>query len=784
MDSHEAVDQHHMHQSFASSSDDESYSQNPIKLESSDSIVPLTNILNELVQLKYFLLTGPAQLRTQDGIHRHTLPNKEQISCVVWKNVYFITGTDIVRCLSFRFEAFGREISNRKKFEEGIFSDLRNLKCDNDAVLEQPKSEFLDYLYRNNCVRTQKKQKIFYWFSVNHDRLFQDALERDLKKELSKKKSSTTPVRDPAISFQYDGSRTLHDQLPDIIEKFPRPLAELADASSIMSNLPIPPSHMMPQLPPQFAPNMPYQMMIPSDVPILVNQPPVLQSNGTAYYPSNQEVLVSQEGMIIPMQNYPQQQQHPTYYAMMPFHPQDQLPTTSIQQRPQPVPPSNEFVITDDQVIPQQIQQPIEDPRSDFPLDYVDPKSNPPNLPSQMFVEQNVDPAANSSTPDIPQGYYFDGQQYQDGISSGQIIPPNSYIQPLYTSDSNVGKPSGSAIDPAITYDNQQFQVVYHQDESGAYTSTMIPTSSNTAPSTLESNMPKELEEKESKPHSTPSYTEQDFSSQGLSESQQQRQIQQIRLKSSPAQRVSPYRSPGKPGKVKDEQIQRPPSAGSTSGPPPCIPSTLQARKLSSKISKNHLQNTNIKSSKTQSAAAAAAVAAAAAAVATAVAHDRLEYRSATYFMPTPSESGCSDVASFQHDHENSESQFASGGSFRGPINFRTGASPKSQGLQTAVVNRSSSLSSSSATSQPQLQGKSGGHTMNNTPDTSRDLEDDEKRSSNTTTTFFRQPARSEFDEMSRDPSNNSEVMYLGVSAEDGYIYGDNYVQQVVDDWI
>ena len=88
-----------------------------------------------------------------------------------------------MRCLSFRFQAFGRPVKNSKKFEEGIFSDLRNLKSGTDASLEEPKSAFLDFLYKNNCIRTQKKQKVFYWYSVPHDRLFLDALERDLKRE-------------------------------------------------------------------------------------------------------------------------------------------------------------------------------------------------------------------------------------------------------------------------------------------------------------------------------------------------------------------------------------------------------------------------------------------------------------------------------------------------------------------------------------------------------------------------------------------------------------------------
>lgn len=128
-------------------------------------------------------------------------------------NLFHISGTDIVRCLSFRFQAFGRPVKNSKKFEEGIFSDLRNLKSGTDASLEEPKSPFLDFLYKNNCIRTQKKQKVFYWYSVPHDRLFLDALERDLKREKMGQEATTVAVSEPALSFQYDSSQSLYDQL-------------------------------------------------------------------------------------------------------------------------------------------------------------------------------------------------------------------------------------------------------------------------------------------------------------------------------------------------------------------------------------------------------------------------------------------------------------------------------------------------------------------------------------------------------------------------------------------
>lgn len=144
------------------------------------------NLSNEHVEkLKLFLHTAPQNWNQKDTIKRYVLGNGEQISCVRWKNQFYITGTDIVKIVQFRFQSVRRPIVNGKKFEEGIFSDLRNLKSGGDAALEGPRSDFLEFLWRNGCIRTKKKQKVFYWFHVPHDRLFKDALERDLKRESS-----------------------------------------------------------------------------------------------------------------------------------------------------------------------------------------------------------------------------------------------------------------------------------------------------------------------------------------------------------------------------------------------------------------------------------------------------------------------------------------------------------------------------------------------------------------------------------------------------------------------
>ncbi|KAG2213158.1 hypothetical protein INT47_011307, partial [Mucor saturninus] len=169
--------------------------------------------LAQIDDLKLFFATAIQQWEANQPLKRFVLPGGESVSCVLWNDLFFITGTDIVRSLTFRFHAFGRPVSNAKKFEEGIFSDLRNLKPGHDAQLEEPKSELLDMLYKNNCIRTQKKQKVFFWYSVPHDRLFLDALERDLKREKMGMEPTTISVAEPATSFSLDSTQELFDQL-------------------------------------------------------------------------------------------------------------------------------------------------------------------------------------------------------------------------------------------------------------------------------------------------------------------------------------------------------------------------------------------------------------------------------------------------------------------------------------------------------------------------------------------------------------------------------------------
>lgn len=113
--------------------------------------------LTQLDALRLFLLTAPTKWGSlvpstssappPPALHRFQLPGSEVVSCVRWRGLFYITGTDVVRALVFRFAAFGRPIKHMKKFEEGVFSDLRNLKPGLDATLEDPKVLFIYYTH-------------------------------------------------------------------------------------------------------------------------------------------------------------------------------------------------------------------------------------------------------------------------------------------------------------------------------------------------------------------------------------------------------------------------------------------------------------------------------------------------------------------------------------------------------------------------------------------------------------------------------------------------------------
>jgi len=179
------------------------------------------NIRN-LNDLRYFLQNAPDTFESGERIKRHELPNSEAVSCIRWDEDFLMSGADILRCVVFRFEALGREVVNRAKFEELVFSDLRSLKTNVRARLEEGKSDMLEFLHQYGCIRTKKKQRVFYWYAIPHEKLFLESLERELRRAMIDNAQSdshrvTVAVRERALSMPYDPMQKVVNQIHQII---------------------------------------------------------------------------------------------------------------------------------------------------------------------------------------------------------------------------------------------------------------------------------------------------------------------------------------------------------------------------------------------------------------------------------------------------------------------------------------------------------------------------------------------------------------------------------------
>ncbi|CCH44069.1 Transcription factor [Wickerhamomyces ciferrii] len=380
--------------------------------------------LRLIEDLKFFLATAPANWQKNQIIRRYYLNHDEGfVSCVLWNNLYFITGTDIVRCIVYRFEQFGREITDRKKFEEGIFSDLRSLKCGSDAVLEASKSPFLEFLYKNSCLRTQKKQKVFFWFSVPHDKLFADALERDLKKEIMSQNGTTRSKNEPSLSFQYDDSKPLYEQLVDHLEN-KKKLYASSDVSSISGDLisdqQLPQSSQTTEIEPSQIEPQTFYIKEEED-----NQFNVIREDNDFpldYFPiheSNEPVMIDPSVFINPPDVYNDQYLIDQTYAKTPY---------------------NEVTFdtddTDDQFIPVSAYRPGLFPP---PSHYYNTGVGAPNIPNLPNTNPYGPPPAQPQF--ITNGQFYD-QQEEDGSFNDLsgipdypvqgMIPPSTTTNPYY----------------------------------------------------------------------------------------------------------------------------------------------------------------------------------------------------------------------------------------------------------------------------------------------------------------------------------------------------------------
>lgn len=146
-----------------------------------------------LSDLRDFLVAASRTWQPSEECRRFTIFG-DCITCACWKNEGLVSGVDIVKtiCALYRLNHLGDYPRDRRKFEEGIVSDLRNLKLGPDAYLEQANSPLLKFLFRINSVRTHKRQKVFKWVSVPFHRLYIDAVDRDRRYQVPSEPSQRT----------------------------------------------------------------------------------------------------------------------------------------------------------------------------------------------------------------------------------------------------------------------------------------------------------------------------------------------------------------------------------------------------------------------------------------------------------------------------------------------------------------------------------------------------------------------------------------------------------------
>ena len=166
--------------------------------------------MNEVAveNLKFFLRNSPLGMinNNENKISEFTFQNNEKIHCTLWNGDYLITSTDILRILYYRFHLYGRPIVNSRKFEEGVFSDLRREK---NTILVEPPSEILDFLFKHGAIRSKKKQRLFHWFSIIHEDLFMSALQKEFKREVTKEQTCSFIIHPPPLLDNFLGEPTI-----------------------------------------------------------------------------------------------------------------------------------------------------------------------------------------------------------------------------------------------------------------------------------------------------------------------------------------------------------------------------------------------------------------------------------------------------------------------------------------------------------------------------------------------------------------------------------------------
>lgn len=168
----------------------------------------------EQAGLADFIRAAPAMARAAHAGHgadgpegalaRYRLPaTLEHIHCVLWEGQYLMTSCDIIKVLRVLVRAGGHGQADRK-FKESVFSALRRYRPGLECQVELAHSRLLLWLQQHGCIRTIKRQRMYYWHKVDvfglADEIRQRAVRRPALDYIAALRPAPSRLPSPALA--------------------------------------------------------------------------------------------------------------------------------------------------------------------------------------------------------------------------------------------------------------------------------------------------------------------------------------------------------------------------------------------------------------------------------------------------------------------------------------------------------------------------------------------------------------------------------------------------------
>lgn len=102
-----------------------------------------------------------------------------------WEDSHYISTCDIVKLQKalYQLRIVDYNLRDIRLFEETIIGDLRTFRKNGIFILEKASSPLLCHMLTLNCIKTQKRQRVFLWNKFDHECMFEDAMKKERKRK-------------------------------------------------------------------------------------------------------------------------------------------------------------------------------------------------------------------------------------------------------------------------------------------------------------------------------------------------------------------------------------------------------------------------------------------------------------------------------------------------------------------------------------------------------------------------------------------------------------------------